>query len=218
MFLRRLELYGFKSFANRTKLEFGPGITAIVGPNGSGKSNIADAIRWVLGEQQLKTLRGKNGGFDLCRLLPNDLPGLWRGRPCAGYQRHPSLNMPKLEISAGYIDPVKAKFRLNKALPFEGYPGIILRYRIGPGYLCPDQPGPGGEFTDRRSRGKAADVGGSGRNSKIPLSQREVLHKLEDAERNIQRVGDLLAELERQLRFCKKKPAGKSSTGDIVRN
>ena len=62
MFLKSLEIFGFKSFADRSLIEFSDGISALLGPNGCGKSNVVDAIKWVVGEQSAKSLRAESMG------------------------------------------------------------------------------------------------------------------------------------------------------------
>ena len=75
MFLKRLDVIRFKSFAERISIDFVSGVTAVVGPNGSGKSNVTDAIRWVLGEQSAKSLRGAK--MEDIIFAGSDSPSCW---------------------------------------------------------------------------------------------------------------------------------------------
>ncbi|MGI6143385.1 MAG: chromosome segregation protein SMC [bacterium] len=202
MLLRRLELYGFKSFANRTKLEFGPGITAIVGPNGSGKSNIADAIRWVLGEQRLKTLRGEKTE-DLIFAGSAKRPSLGYGEVVLVLDNSSGtlpLEYAEVEISRRVYRSGESEFRLNKArCRLKDIQELFLDTGLGRDTYALISQGQVenlltvGPEERRLMLEEAAGI------LKYRYRKGEVLHKLEDAERNIQRVGDLLAELERQL-------------------
>src|SRR2546430_2123708 len=115
MFLRSLSLRGFKSFAERTTLEFTPGISVIVGPNGSGKSNIVDAIAWVLGEQGPRALRG----------------GQMADVIFAGSPARAALGMAEVKLvidnSAGLIPVPMSELEISRAIFRSGE----SEYRIG---------------------------------------------------------------------------------------
>ena len=116
MILKALEMQGFKSFPDKTVLEFGRGITAVVGPNGSGKSNISDAVRWVLGEQSTKTLRGAK--------MEDVIFGGTLKRPAVGYAEATlvldnqdgtlPVETPEVMITRRYYRSGESEYYINK--------------------------------------------------------------------------------------------------------
>lgn len=202
MLLRRLELYGFKSFANRTKLEFGPGITAIVGPNGSGKSNIADAIRWVLGEQRLKILRGERAE-DLIFAGSAKRPSLGYGEVVLVLDNSSGtlpLEYAEVEIARRVYRSGESEFRLNKArCRLRDIQELFLDTGLGRDTYALISQGQVERLLTASPEERRLMLEEAAGILKYRYRKGEVLHKLAEAERNIQRVGDLLAELEQQL-------------------
>src|SRR6058998_1495115 len=119
MFLRSLQIRGFKSFADKTTLEFAPGISVIVGPNGSGKSNLVDAIAWVLGEQGQRALRGAA----MADVIFAGSPG------------RPALGMAEVHLvidnTAGLIPVPMTEIEISRGI----YRSGDSEYRIG-GQVC----------------------------------------------------------------------------------
>jgi len=204
MHLKRLEIQGFKTFATRTVLEFRPGITAIVGPNGSGKSNLADAVRWVLGEQSLTTLR--------CKRSEELIYAGGGRRPPAGLaevsltidnsDRLLPLDFDEVTITrratrAGdneyFINRARVRLRdvLEATEPLGGSYTLINQGLVDAALtLRPEER--------RRLFEDAAEIGG------FEARKAEALRRLRETEANLNRLDDLLAELEPRLRGLKR--------------
>lgn len=204
MYLKRLEIQGFKTFATRTVLEFRPGITAIVGPNGSGKSNLADAVRWVLGEQSLATLR--------CKRSEELIYAGGGRRPPAGLaevsltidnsDRLLPLDFDEVTITrratrAGdneyFINRARVRLRdvLEATEPLGGSYTLINQGLVDAALtLRPEER--------RRLFEDAAEIGG------FEARKAEALRRLRETEANLNRLDDLLAELEPRLRSLKR--------------
>src|SRR6516164_5830895 len=204
--LKRLELIGFKSFADKTEFDFPAGITGIVGPNGSGKSNVVDAVRWVLGEQSAKSLRG-------------------------GEMADVIFNGSAVRKSLGLAEVTMTFDNARRALATEAEEVQITRrvYRSGEGeYLINQQPcrlkdikdlflgsGAGTDAYSIIEQGRvdvmlqastkdrrtifeeAAGI------SRFKARKVETLRRLERVDQNLQRLRDILDEVEKQLRSVK---------------
>ncbi len=204
MYLKRLEIQGFKTFATRTVFEFRPGVTAVVGPNGSGKSNLADAVRWVLGEQSLSNLRCKR---------TEELLYAGGGRRAAAGLAEVSLTIDNSDrLLPLDFDEVTVTRRATRAGDNEYF---LNRARVRLRDLHEAVEPLGGSYTiinqglvdaaltlrpeeRRRLFEDAAAIGG------FELRKAEALRRLRETEGNLQRIDDVLAELEPRLRSLKR--------------
>lgn len=204
MKLKKLELYGFKSFAQRTEIVFDEGITGIVGPNGSGKSNIGDAVRWVLGEQSAKTLRGAsmsdvifNGTQkrkpavvlrSICWCLTNDDHALamecCRGQVTRRVYRNGESEY-YLNRTACRLKDVVDLFR-DTGIGKEGY-SIIGQGRID-------------EILSRKSEDRRQVFEEAAGIVKFKARKEEADKKLQRTLENLERVDDILDELTKRLK------------------
>src|SRR5436305_1168981 len=201
--LKRLELVGFKSFADMTAFDFAPGVTGIVGPNGSGKSNVVDAVRWVLGEQSAKSLRGG----EMTDVIFN------------GSTARKSLGLAEVTMafdnSRGLLATDAAEVQITRRVYRDGegeylingqpsrlkdIKDLFLGSGAGAAAYCIIEQGRvdallQASTVDRRTIfEEAAGI------SRFKVKKAESLRRLERVEQNLTRLRDILAEVENQLR------------------
>ncbi|MCS7015100.1 MAG: chromosome segregation protein SMC [Gemmatales bacterium] len=201
--LKRLELIGFKSFADKTVLEFGPGLTAIVGPNGSGKSNIVDAVRWILGEQSAKSLRGGEmtdvifhgsptrrslGMAEVTLTLDNS-------------RRLLPLDCDEVAITRRVYRDGHGEYLINhQPARLRDIKELFLGSGLGGNSYCIIEQGKVDLFLAASPQERRAFFEEAAGISRFKAKKIEALRKLERVQENLTRLQDIQAEVERQLR------------------
>ena len=203
MYLKRIELHGFKSFADKVNVEFQPGITGIVGPNGCGKSNISDAVRWVLGEQSVKSLRGANMS-DVIFAGSEDRRAQNLAEVTLVFDnsdRFMKYDYNEVEITRRlYRMNNEAEYLINKqSCRLKDIIDLIMDTGLGKDSLSIISQGNISSFADNKPeerRGIFEDAAGVSKYKKRKL---ESIRKLERTNENLERIGDIVVELEKQV-------------------
>ncbi|MCD8357948.1 MAG: chromosome segregation protein SMC [Oscillospiraceae bacterium] len=207
MYLKRLELQGFKSFPEKTVLTFDRAITAIVGPNGSGKSNISDALLWVMGEQRSRALRGGKMedvifggtekrspmGFAQVSLVLDNAKGLF------------PVDAPEVVITRRYYRSGESEYRLNReTVRLKDIISLLMDTGLGrDGYSVIGQ-GRIAEIVSAKSTDRREIFEEAAGISRFRYRKEEAERKLERTEENLLRINDKIDELSLQLAPLKK--------------
>lgn len=202
MFLKRIEMQGFKSFADRVVINFENSITGVVGPNGCGKSNITDAIRWVLGEQSVKNLRGStmedvifNGSADRLKVNLAEVTLVFDNT-----NRALNSELDEIEVTRRLYRNKEAEYLINRnKVRLKDVVDLILDTGLGKDSLSMISQGNITQFAESKPierRGIFEEAAGVAKYKKRKL---ESLAKLERTKENIDRIQDIVNELEKQV-------------------
>jgi chromosome segregation protein len=204
--LKSLELFGFKSFADRTRFDFDSGITVIVGPNGCGKSNVVDAVKWVLGEQSPKSLRGREMadiifagsesrrslGFAEATLLFDNTRGLL------------PIGVTEVEVSRRLYRSGESEYMLNrKPCRLRDVRELFMDTGVGVDAYSLIEQGKVDVLLQSNPQERRIIFEEAAGISKYKAKRREAERKLQRTEQNLLRLNDILEEVERRLRSVK---------------
>jgi chromosome segregation protein len=210
MYLKTLEIQGFKSFADKTVFEFAEGVTGIVGPNGCGKSNVVDAIRWVLGETSAKALRGG----EMADVIFN---GTEKRKPLgmaevtltmADCEESLKVDFNEVSITRRVFRDGRSEYRLNGTLcRLKDIHDLLMDTGIGRTAYSIMAQGQIDQILSSKPEERRAVFEEAAGITKFKREKKDALRKLEYTEANLLRVSDVLAEQERRMNSLKRQVA-----------
>ncbi|HMO50285.1 MAG TPA: chromosome segregation protein SMC [Kiritimatiellia bacterium] len=220
MYLKRLEIVGFKSFAEKTRLEFEPGMTSIVGPNGCGKSNVSDAIRWVLGEQSAKALRGGKMEDVIFSGTDNSKPlGMAEvSLTLADCEAVLGLEYNEVTVTRRVFRSGEGQYFINKApCRLKDIQRLFMDTGVGTNSYSIMEQGKIDRILSSHPEDRRAVFEEASGITKFKADKREALRKLEQTEANLIRLDDIIREVKRQI-ISLQRQAGKARRYQEIRD
>ena len=212
MYLKSIEIIGFKSFANKTIIELKPGITAIVGPNGCGKSNVSDAVRWVLGEQKAKSLRGSSMQDIIFNGTDETKPMGMAEVSLTLADCNNVLNTEYNEVCITrrvYRSNESGYFINKKACRLKDIQRLFMDTGIGTDSYSVLEQGKIDQILSARAEDRRTVFEEASGITKFKTDKKESLRKLEQTEANLIRLEDVIKEVKRQI-ISLQRQAGKA--------